>query len=345
MLRKSHLSLTISEHSDFRLLSKHQKTESEIVTMKCTYCSRKDRSMWDVLVMFGVASVLCSIAVVLLKLKQNRVQGPSKVAKSNSTTYIFNETSSTLPSQNVHLLFIGNSMLIKNDCPGLVQTLLDQSAVGGVTTKKCLRGGATLTSIWSNDRSCIENEFSNTVDFVIMNDQSQSPARQSSRSASIQTIQAQYAPLFNSNGRGASRPPVPVIIQTPAYHEVGIQGSSDLGDFDQFTNAMAEGVLQYRKAFNKLLNKGARIAPVGEAFRAIRNSDPTMFNKLYASDGFHLSPHGTWLQACIIYITCFLEKPTTNYNARWISPSNGNVPNADDAERLLGVACAVTGSC
>ena len=120
--------------------------------------------------------------------------------------------------------------------------------------------------------------------------------------------------------------PIPVIIQTAAYRFKGVQNSSDIGDFDNFTDAVAYGVREYQQSFNDVLfseirmkssslynttveNRGARIAPVGEAYRYLRRTSPTLFEKLYQYDNFHPSGYGTWLEACVIYITCFRQEP------------------------------------
>jgi hypothetical protein len=301
-------------------------------------CSRKDRTIWDAVILVGIASALCSVAVILLKLReQHQFTNPSTPFNNNNNngTNNMNETTSELASQNIRIIFIGNSMMSRNDCPGVVSGIIRQAG-NTLTSTVCLRNGATLSSIWNNDRGCFEGQFSsNTINYVVMNDHSQSPARSSSRAATVNILKSKYAPLFNTNGGGTSRPPIPILIQTPAYRQEGIQDSGDLGSFDQFTNLLSEGLRQYRKALSSLLSSGSRVAAVGDAFRVVRNKDRAMFDKLYNSDNFHLSPHGTWLQSCMIYITAFNKRPST---------STAKISKTD-AETLLQIACDVTGGC
>jgi hypothetical protein len=68
------------------------------------------------------------------------------------------------------------------------------------------------------------------------------------------------------------------------------------------------------------------IAPVGEAYRYLHHHNPALWNKLYSWDDFHPSPHGTWLQACVIYCTCFGTKTadTPQQQPRGDSGSNKN---------------------
>jgi lysophospholipase L1-like esterase len=331
----------------------NDNNNSEQNVRRCC-CVRKGRSIYDVFVMFGIAVILIAIAVVLMKMKldQHRTTVAHKNNDHTSLRGPTNNDTSTdistfLPSDEIKVLFVGNSMMSRNDCPGLVKKVIEAAGVPIVSTQVCLRSGATLTSIWNNNQDCIKYQFANKVDYVVMNDQSQGPARQSSRDATIRTIQNYYAPLFNSNDNGNvnSQPPIAIIIQTPAYREEGIQDSDDLGSFDEFTNALAEGVRQYRRAFSSLLSRGARIAPVGEAFRSIRYNDPTMYQKLYLEDGFHLSPHGTWLQSCILFITMFQQRPSSSYDKQWINRSGGELPESDEATKLIQVACDITALC
>lgn len=66
------------------------------------------------------------------------------------------------PNMNVSVAFCGNSILYFNDCPRLVQQMIEAAgaaaAAGGgggtarvtVTQDSCLRGGATLTTLWKH---------------------------------------------------------------------------------------------------------------------------------------------------------------------------------------------------
>jgi hypothetical protein len=100
----------------------------------------------------------------------------------------------------------------------------------------------------------------------------------------------------------------------------------------------------------------ARVAPVGIAYQYIRNQYPKLFNKLYSWDDFHPSPYGTWLQACILYITIFepvlVEPP--KYNGNWwkysryiMPPPDGDqyyqvmYPTEEEAELLRQIAIEI----
>jgi hypothetical protein len=285
----------------------------------------------------------------------------------------------------VSIAFVGNSMLFMNDCPRLVQQMIAQ-VLTVVTQDSCLRGGSTLTSLWEKGNgmsqvfateqalmappSGVTDELNSTAaipgpvydvgaasvqellfranaswDFVILNDHTQGPARPASRTKSQKVLRRRYAPLLQRS--------VPIIVQTPAYRKRGIRDSADLGDFGAFTDQLAYGVQSYA---NTLRNAGigdVRIAPVGEAYRYLHRHNPDLWTKLYRGDDFHPSPHGTWLQACVIYCTCFGRLPPV-YNGTWWDRSRfvpppeemPPLPFPTDAEalELRRVACLIFSS-
>jgi hypothetical protein len=348
--------------------------------------SRKVILIWVTILALGI-SALCLVVVFKVRSKNVRSTSTSSNSNisdlSNTTAAPSNETYSNDIPPLVHMVYFGNSMLLKNDCTGVVDKMIEHATAimynqsSKVISQTCLRKGATLTSLWDHDCDIVndfvvtrrnrtkkaKDQFKETLhdwDFVIMNDQSQGPARESSRSMSIETIKTKYANLFMLNVDSTT--PIPIIIQTPAYRIRGVMDTSDLGDFDNFTNAVAEGVREYQQAFDEVLyenpvarssgseldlqNRGARIAPVGEAYRWIRTNDHDLYKKLYLQDDFHPSPYGTWLQACIIFITCFHQRPP-EYSLDWLPSDFGpkEVPNAKEGAELLQVACDVTGHC
>lgn len=161
--------------------------------------------------------------------------------------------------------------------------------------------------------------------FIVLNDHTQGPTREKTRQQTIEILQSAYAPLIYYNDDSAAAesssstvvpppPPVVIFIQTPAYKVEGMRGSEDLGSFDEFTNRVAHGVAQYAQVMQQERNNqrlqiipqqqdaaACRVAPVGEAFRYLRHHNPELWSKLYSWDNFHPSPHGTWLQACVLF--------------------------------------------
>jgi hypothetical protein len=339
----------------------------------------------------------------------------------------------------VSIAFGGNSMLYFNDCPRLVQQMLQaaSSTHNTVVQDSCLRGGATLSSLWTNGNgmgtkfatpaaeirssnsncqgnrrtaSAIlnqddDNEGNGADDYnnddnecsgggservrydvgsptvqdmltsrtagwnvVVLNDYTQGPARQHSRLESIHVLEHRYAPLLLQ-----TNVTMIVLIQTPAYQHKGIKDSHDLGDFETFSNKLYNGVASYAQALEQWFSDHSttsssssssslsskplvRVAPVGEAFRHLYRHNRSLWNKLYSWDHFHPSPHGTWLQACVLYLTMYPNSnadTVPNYNASWWDQSRvmqpadeeplprPTVPEAQELSRVAGLVCRV----
>ena len=60
-----------------------------------------------------------------------------------------------------------------------------------------------------------------------------------------------------------------IFLMTAAYRRTGINGSSGLGGFDEFTERLAYGYTEYKSIFPK-----SEIAPVGLAYKYIRDKLP-----------------------------------------------------------------------
>lgn len=275
----------------------------------------------------------------------------------------------------IRIAFLGNSMLYFNDCPRILEQML-RTLCQKVYQDSCLRGGSTLVSLFNkgngmqvkfasqaalktidgNERK-IHDIGAPTVqalldvksadeawDFVVLNDHTQSPARDTTRFASLQVLRDRYLPLLQK-----SPGVVVTLLQTPAYKFKNLRHTEDLGDFDSFTDRLASGYARYQQVLQRE-GMDCRVAPVGEAFRWLHHHHKDLWGKLYDQrDDFHPSPHGTWLEACVLYCTITQQAPPT-YNASWwnacrrMQPPHQQampLPNALEAEELRQVACRV----
>lgn len=293
------------------------------------------------------------------------VRSPSVVAKED---------------QEIRIAFIGNSMIYFNDSPRLVENMLKGTG-HTVRQDSCLRGGATLSSLWEQGNGMNElfrcnaalidssNEISsydtgyptiealimgmeqtaNTIkrrgrNVLIVNDHTQSPARIGSRDATAAALRENYLPCIYNNLRDSV---LILFLQTPAYRFAKIKGTEDLGDFDEFTRRTREGYQFYSDIVQETpladSQVESQIAPIGEAFRILRQRNKDLWEKLYCVDDFHPSPHGTWLQACILYALITSEAPPL-YQASWWQCSRYIVdeqplPTNAEAEELRKAAC------
>jgi len=175
-------------------------------------------------------------------------------------------------------------------------------------------------------------------DVVVINDHTQGPARLKTRKQSQRILQDQYIPLLSPKTRV-------LFIQTPAYKKPNMRNSEDLGDFDEFTRLVREGYQEYQTLLQSN-NISCDIAPVGQALALLRNENPSLWEKLYSWDDFHPSPHGTLLQACILYVL-ITGKEAPEYNAqcwdscRYMQPPDEDPlprPSVEEAEELRKLA-------
>jgi hypothetical protein len=290
---------------------------------------------------------------------------------------------------SIKVAFCGNSILYYNDCPRMVEHLLKESSISSVTQNSCLRGGATLVSLLETGngmaqkfatpparlvkassiiKSGEQEEYdigALTVnglllegtkwDFLVLNDHTQSPARLETRQATMRVLKDRYAPLLQANNKNGTI----ILLQTPAYRRQ-VKNSQDLGDFDEFTTKIQHGYLEYEQVLNfgggdDNMSSGkitAKVAPVGMAYHYLYHHDRKLWSKLYAQDDFHPSPHGTWLEACVLYCTMVGQVVPPVYDNRWwktaryMQPPDTEpleLPTAEEAHFLRQVAAHVCG--
>ena len=270
--------------------------------------------------------------------------------------------------------FMGNSIQYFNDCPRLVESMLRKAGFA-VEQNSCLRGGATLTSLWANGNG-MRHKFSTPPalrkngtydigspspstllqskqhwDFVLFQDHTQHPARDATRQQSLETLRTHVVPILLQKQQ--SNPNLTVLfLQTFAYRVPGLKDSDDLGDFHAFTERLVDGYDQYAAALREAGIRNVQIVPMGRAVQWLykhRRND--LWEAMYSWDDFHPSPHGTWLQACLIFVTLTQGRiPPPRYNALWwdycryMQPPNERplpLPTAQEAEDLRQLAIVI----
>jgi hypothetical protein len=285
----------------------------------------------------------------------NGIRDEEDGSSSSSALAATNNEPPATADEFIRMAFCGNSILYYNDCPRLLQQMVETAfPAATVVQDSCLRGGANLYSLFERGNgmgtkfgpsydigqptvSQLLQSHSSGWQFVVINDHTQAPAREATARKSQTALVESYVPLLN----GA----IPILIQTPAYRKRGINDSDDLGDFDNMTRLLREGLESYLTVLPPNIN--ARIAPVGEAYRLIRQrGDTDLWKRLYCWDDFHPSP-----QACVIFCTMFGQPPPP-YNAQWWERSRYMqppdemplpLPTDEEARHLWYVACEVTG--
>ena len=286
-----------------------------------------------------------------LGLKENSPTGIGTMGSDSS------KDASKQSRDRIQVAFIGNSILYYNDCPRLLQHMLEQR-YQTVVQDSCLHGGQNFVSLMEKGNGMakkfatpnarlpngsydigsptVSQLLTSSWDYIVMNDHTQAPAREKSRKASLKALKSTYRPLVKDS--------TVIFIQTAAYRRP-VKNSTDLGDFDDFTDLLRRGYDEYKKVL-----PNAKVAPVGMAYQYIKHTfGNKMWEKLYAIDDFHPSPHGTLLEASVVYCTMVGERPPV-YDATWwetaryMQPPDEEqlpIPTNEEAKVLQDVACHV----
>jgi hypothetical protein len=316
---------------------------------------------------FVTAAVLILVGVWSFQAANSRRNGFSRKKGDNNTM----SSKTKGPGSSISVAHLGNSIQYYDDLPRLLEHLL-QTRFETVRQNSCLRGGATLPSLFENGNG-MANKFSSrpevawlpgeeqydigapTVkalltspplgqawDFVIMNDNTQSPARPEKKEESLEALRTKYLPLLKSQGYSGEPNQDCILsttilfLQTAAYKST-VKDSADLGTFDEFTSKLKSGYYQYVDLIREEGKGGdgsicldARIAPVGLAYQYIKDQyGQDTWAKLYALDDFHPSPHGTFLEACVLYCAITNEYPPEHDVAWWKTARYMQPPETD----------------
>lgn len=181
----------------------------------------------------------------------------------------------------LRVLFVGNSYTYVNELPRLIEQLAKSAKEPRVLeTEMVAVGGATLESHWEEGRA-LAAVRKGPWDFVVLQEQGTRPLTQPE-------VMHRYARLFDAEVKRAG-------AQTVFYLTWARLGQ------EQLQGARSEAYLSIAKEL------GAMVAPVGIVWQQVRRESPGI--KLYSEDGVHPSPAGTYLAACVFYVTFYGKSP------------------------------------
>lgn len=211
----------------------------------------------------------------------------------------------------LRLLFIGNSFTERNDLPGMVSALMQaQPDVENIKTHTVAAGGAQL-----HEQAGREQLLIDIVDLhwtaVVLQDFSTAPLFENDSRRSVDAI--------TKLGRQAKDAGAEVVLFATwprrANHVIYSQ------DFEGFAKPKTPSQMNsfveahYRGLANKL---GAKLAPVGGQWLLAAEVLPQV--ELYAEDGYHASPAGTYLAALVIAKTLGADLTTTDWAPAGVDP-------------------------
>lgn len=230
--------------------------------------------------------------------------------------------------ETVKILFIGNSLTAANNLPAMVAAIADSHG-HDVTYAAMTPGGTRLLHHAASDevaRKLREQSW----DYVVLQEQSQYPgfsARQ------LATDVFPHAAQLTEAARNAN-PDTSVIFYMAMTHRDGDPANKHISaELRTFEGAQH----RVNKAYLKMAQDNrALVAPVGEAWRAVRKAHPEI--NLYG-DNTHPNPTGTYLAACVFYATLF-QSPCTGA----ATPAQVNQPAAETLQQTADAVVLNPGS-
>ena len=217
------------------------------------------------------------------------------------------------PAPPLRVLFIGNSLTffreeregeayLLHDLPGL----LVRMASGRLAAEASARSGAGLKEHWDEGR--LGGRLAGARwDAVVLQDSSRGPVDDPA------AMRAQGLNLDRAI-RGAG-------CRTILFETWPARGG--------------EGAEQIASAYAGLgAELGAVVVPVGTAWRRVASSSPEI--DLYAPDGVHAGPLGTYLAACVFYGALLGEDPAGRPGRGLAADAEALAPFADCQKKLWG---------
>ena len=281
----------------------------------------------------------------------------TNLREPSDSVYVLNKISipKSTPAKTLDVLklaFVGNSIIFYNDAPLLLENMMKEQRVSSIVQDSCLAGGGSLFSLMVGTGykgTCMKKMTAPTTgkrstkillqkeqwDYIIMNDQTQSPTRPELKERTVKILKEEYLPLIQDTGATV------IFLMTSAYQRENVNFSQGLGTFDEFTELLKQGYNEYVAIFPK-----AKIAPMGLAYQYAKRNDEKLFNKLYASDHYHPSILGSYLEACVLYCTILEERPPVYNKKWWDNPrykhlADMPLPSDEEADQLQEIAWKV----
>ncbi len=208
----------------------------------------------------------------------------------------------------LHVLFVGNSYTYVNDLPAHLAAM---GALGptALSVDSVTVGGATLHNHWDTG-TAPARITAGGWDAVVLQEQSVNPALDP---ADFSTYATRFATLATMHGAR------PVFYATwPRRAGDAVYAETWSGGTPAAFGARLDAA--YTSAAASV--PGSVVAHVGVAWMAALAAVPAV--NLYADDGSHPSPAGTWLAACVMYraLTRALPTPAMDVTAAGVAPAD-----------------------
>jgi hypothetical protein len=154
------------------------------------------------------------------------------------------------------------------------------------------------------DGESSSSSFSLKYDYIILNDNTRSPARYNSRKESLTVLESTYIPWFLETKA------IPVFLCTYGYWSP-YRDMGGLEDVPTFTSFTYQGYREYVHLVRSHLpeSQAPLLAPVGLVFLMIWEENYNLWEQLFHVDKVHPSPLGTYVQGMVVYYTLYQRLP------------------------------------
>jgi prepilin-type N-terminal cleavage/methylation domain-containing protein len=184
----------------------------------------------------------------------------------------------------IRVLFIGNSYTDSNNLPEMLRTLAQMAkAEPPLVVETELVGGAKLKTHWDNGKA-VEKIRSGKWDFVVLQEQSQTPLRHFGRDVFFYPYARDFARVIREQNA------IPLFFMT--------WSRPDTPGPQQWWTDSYVGITR---------EVHAEVAPAGMAWEKVRTGLPNL--QLYADQGGHPTLTGTYVAACTFYATIYDRSP------------------------------------
>lgn len=191
----------------------------------------------------------------------------------------------------LRVLFVGNSYTYVNDLPTAFSELA-RSGGHKVEVSIVAEGGFSFED-HANSPKFTETLTVSQWDYVVLQEQSQIPSIKASRTQSM------YPAARELVGQIRATSAEPIFFETWA-HRSGFP-ENGLFTYESMQYEINQGYARIASELN------VRLAPVGLAWFRAWQANPGL--QLWQEDGSHPAEQGTYLAACVFYVTFFNESP------------------------------------
>jgi len=224
-------------------------------------------------------------------------------------------------TEPLNIAFIGNSFTFYNDMPHMVEAILSKNVSAGVRIGACLHGGTNFGSLWTKGADmerasrCLGQkgmfptvkellEAPDGWDVLVLQDNSQSPAKSEARAEGLKSLEESYIPSISALAKRTGKKPLILLYSTWGYVAPNLKTwrEAQFGDCKTMSRMVSSGYYQYASLLEE---KGFQTDTVkcGAAFETIYDRNEDLWKTLFQPDNFHPSPKASYLIASMFALT------------------------------------------